>query len=181
MSQSHLPIGSRQHTITHQASRITHHVSLITSGTGGGIRTLINWFLRPVPLPGWATPAHSNIAWLSKKTTRNSHFETRNSVWLSKNKGASPFRTQSAKAARSLFLFFRTGLEILGAGSRSRWINAAVVNNRRTYVRPISWYLWYSRSSAYRRLMMARSGTRAQRTHVTATRRRVSSILRFVP
>lgn len=30
-------------------------------GTGGGIRTLINWFLRPVPLPGWATPVHSRI------------------------------------------------------------------------------------------------------------------------
>src|SRR5713101_8026939 len=27
-------------------------------GTGGGIRTLINWFLRPVPLPDWATPVH---------------------------------------------------------------------------------------------------------------------------
>jgi len=29
----------------------------------------------------------------------------------------------------------------LGAGIRSRWINAAVVNNRRTGVLPISWYL----------------------------------------
>lgn len=35
------------------------HASM--SGAGGGSRTLINWFLRPVPLPGWATPAHSKI------------------------------------------------------------------------------------------------------------------------
>lgn len=35
------------------------HASM--SGAGGGSRTLINWFLRPVPLPGWATPAHLRI------------------------------------------------------------------------------------------------------------------------
>src|SRR4029077_773744 len=35
--------------------------SICNFGTGGGIRTLINWFLRPVPLPGWATPVNSRI------------------------------------------------------------------------------------------------------------------------
>ena len=30
--------------------------SIFNFGTGGGIRTLINWFLRPAPLPDWATP-----------------------------------------------------------------------------------------------------------------------------
>ena len=47
------------------------------------------------------------------------------------------------------FVSYRTGLEISGAGVRSRWINAAVVNNRRTDVRPISRRLCYSRNSAY--------------------------------
>jgi hypothetical protein len=34
--------------------------------------------------------------------------------------------------------FIELVFEILGAGIRSRWINAAVVNNRRTDVLPIS-------------------------------------------
>lgn len=50
LSRSPLPIGLRQHAL----SLITFQASF---STGGGSRTLINWFLRPVPLPGWATPA----------------------------------------------------------------------------------------------------------------------------
>ena len=66
--------------------------------------------------------------------------------------------------------------EISGAGVRSRWIKTDIANNRRTGVLPISWYLWYSRISAYRRLKMACSGSRAQRTHVIATPQCASSI-----
>ena len=42
-------------------SEIRNPKSAILSGTGGGSRTLIDWFLRPVPLPGWATPVNSRI------------------------------------------------------------------------------------------------------------------------
>ena len=98
-----------------------------------------------------------------------------------KTKGASPLRTKSAETVRSLVSLIELVFEISGAGVRSRWINADFADNRRTGVLPISWYLWYSRNSAYRRLMMARSGRRAQRTHVTATPQCASSILCFVP
>jgi hypothetical protein len=98
-----------------------------------------------------------------------------------KTNGASPVRTKSAETVRSLVSLIELVFEISGAGVRSRWINADFADNRRTGVLPISWYLWYSRNSAYRRLMMARSGRRAQRTHETATPQCASSILCFVP
>ena len=73
LSQSPLPIGSRQHKtecrIANLELRIWQPGAIRNPqfdirnfcGTGGGIRTLINWFLRPVPLPGWATPVNSRI------------------------------------------------------------------------------------------------------------------------
>ena len=61
----------------------------------------------------------------------------RPSIRLSKNKRSESFRTQSAETARSLLSLSIELDLILGAGIRSRWINAAVVNNRRNVVRPI--------------------------------------------
>ena len=72
--------------------------------------------------------------------------ETRNSVVKQqKERVLSALKAQKRPAPLSLLeLVF----EISGAGVRSRWINAGVLY-RRTGVLPISWYLWYSRSSAY--------------------------------
>ncbi|PYT02551.1 MAG: hypothetical protein DMF60_20960 [Acidobacteria bacterium] len=58
-----------------------------------------------------------------------------------KTKGASPSAHKAQKRPAPFVSFIELDLEILGAGIRSRWINAAVVNNRRTGVRPISWRL----------------------------------------
>ena len=55
-----LPVGLHQHESRIEDRQWTPNFdprfSIFNFGTGGGIRTLINWFLRPAPLPDWATP-----------------------------------------------------------------------------------------------------------------------------
>ena len=110
LSRSPLPIGSRQ-----QSPQFSIPQSLSSSlffGTGGGIRTLINWFLRPAPLPGWATPVLEDRelrikdGWCDLPSSiLNPPSSIGAAIRFSNNKRSGPLCAHSTEAARSLSLF----------------------------------------------------------------------------